>query len=87
MFHCGGHVGRHIGILVSPSFMPIHAGSVTYYRLCGTFWYIISFVIPGVRDPIFFGLDCHPTITDKEKDKEALFIVAYFKQTTLALVS
>ena len=62
-FHFGGHAGRHISFLGSPSFMPIYASSFAYYRLCRTFWCIIRFVIPGVRIPIFFCLDCHSTTT------------------------
>ena len=43
----GGHVGRHIGFLGSPSFLPIYAGSFRNYRERGTFWYMTHLVVQG----------------------------------------
>ena len=49
IFMFGDHLGRHIGFLGSPSYMPIYAGRFRSYWSWRTFYYMACLVIPGVR--------------------------------------
>ena len=58
----------------------------TYYRLCGTFWYITNFVIPGVRVPIFFLPRLSPYHHDSVVFIVYVLVALVFDQSLLQLL-